>query len=162
MLFSCEKLELVLAEKVEVYTVIFDIFEKTNNFEIKEAALWTLNTLVKDEDLRKRLKEKSKMGWLILESKQCGWLCYPQFVNRFKFEMNPLGHIPNLLPDKLSTYHVVQTARPIRQFWRCWSFRPRPKKKSISPISRKRKWLSFSTPPTTEAKPGTPSCWRRL
>lgn len=28
---------------------------------------------------------KENKGWLILESKYCGWLCYPQFYNQNDF-----------------------------------------------------------------------------
>jgi hypothetical protein len=54
LLFACWKLEVL--EKIEIFTVVLETFEKTSNFELKEVALWVLNIIVKDDDLRRKLK----------------------------------------------------------------------------------------------------------
>ena len=77
VVFLSDKLE--MQERIEIYDCVSKCFEETVNYELKEVAVWVLNIIIKDEDFRRKFRENK--GWLILESKYCGWICYPQFYN---------------------------------------------------------------------------------
>lgn len=54
------------------------------NSEIKEVVVWVITIMGKDDDFRKKLKELK--SFLVLESRYCGWICYPQFYgNKFDY-----------------------------------------------------------------------------
>ena len=95
-------------EKIEIYEVVNASFEETKNLELKEVGLWALNIIVKDEDFRKKIKENK--GWLTLESKYCGWICYPQLYNKAEIAEKPLRRyqfLLNQLPERLENCPVV-------------------------------------------------------
>ena len=80
------------------------IFEESSPYEIKEAVIWVINIIVKDEECRNKLMKEIK-GWFTMESKYCGFLCYPRFYNEkslINTSITRFSYIRQSLPEKLS------------------------------------------------------------
>ena len=68
-----------------------------------------ITIIVKDDDFRKKVKDLKI--FLVLESRYCGWICYPQFYgNKFDYydeKIKRFDYCLEFLPDKPSILWVI-------------------------------------------------------
>ena len=60
-------------EKSKIFSVVFDKYLETGNYDVQEVSLWVLNILAKDANIRKNITYLH-----LIETKKCGWMGLPK------------------------------------------------------------------------------------